>query len=236
MAAGRRIALVEDQVHDPEHAAQPVRKLLVGRHPVRDVGVGDLALGPHDPLAHRRLGDQECARDLARRQSAKHPQRQCDLGRLRKRRMAAGEDQPQPVVDDRAGFGRGLVALLGRRRQLGEPSRAVGQRSVAAQAIDCPASRCHGDPRPGPAGQAVPPPRGHCVSERILDRVLGELEVAHLPDQRGQDGWTLVAERLGDRVLQTARLVVLTHSCSDATSPGAGPAPMSMIGRTSIEP
>jgi hypothetical protein len=64
-----RVALVEDQVHHPQHAAHAVGQLLVGRHAIGDVRVGDLALGPHDPLAHGRLGDQERAGDLAGRQA-----------------------------------------------------------------------------------------------------------------------------------------------------------------------
>jgi hypothetical protein len=49
------IALVEDQVDDPQHTAQAVGKLLVGGHAIGDVRIGDLALGTHDALAHRRL-------------------------------------------------------------------------------------------------------------------------------------------------------------------------------------
>jgi hypothetical protein len=41
---GRRVALVEDQIHDPQHTAQAVGQLLVGRDAVGDVRVGDLAL------------------------------------------------------------------------------------------------------------------------------------------------------------------------------------------------
>ena len=59
------VTLVEDQIDDAQDPAHAVRQLLVSRHLIGNPGVGDLALGPHDPLAHRRLGHQECARDLA---------------------------------------------------------------------------------------------------------------------------------------------------------------------------
>jgi len=65
LALGGRVALVEDQVHHPQHAAQAIGQLLVARHPVGDARVGDLALGAHDPLAHRRLGDEEGTGDFA---------------------------------------------------------------------------------------------------------------------------------------------------------------------------
>jgi hypothetical protein len=102
IAPGGRIALVEDQIHHPQHASQAVGQLLVGRHPIGDVRVRDLALGADDPLAHGRLGDQEGAGDLARRHPPERPQRERHPRRHVQRRMAAGEDQPQPVVDNRA--------------------------------------------------------------------------------------------------------------------------------------
>src|SRR4051794_31292012 len=69
VALGRGIALVEDQIHHAEHPAHPIRDLGVARHLVRDPRVGDLPLGPDDALPHRRLGNQERARDLAGREA-----------------------------------------------------------------------------------------------------------------------------------------------------------------------
>ena len=62
----RAVALVEDQVDHGEHGAQALREQVVGRDAQRNRGVPDLPLGPHEPLGHRRLGDEEGAGDLFR--------------------------------------------------------------------------------------------------------------------------------------------------------------------------
>ena len=64
LAGARRVALVEDEVDDGQHAGEAIRQLLVARDAVGDAGGGDLALGAHEALGHRRLGDEERARDL----------------------------------------------------------------------------------------------------------------------------------------------------------------------------
>ncbi len=96
-----RVSLVEDQVHHGQHRAEPARQLGFAGHPVRDPRVADLALGPDQPLRHRRLRHQERVRDLRRAQPAEQPQGQRDLRGGAQRGMAAGEDQPQPVVRHR---------------------------------------------------------------------------------------------------------------------------------------
>jgi hypothetical protein len=92
-AGGRAVALVEERVENNEHRAEPLRQLVIARHPVRDASVADLVLGSHQPLGHRLGRNHECAGDLDRRQAAQRPQRQRDLSFDRKRRVAAGEDQ-----------------------------------------------------------------------------------------------------------------------------------------------
>jgi hypothetical protein len=49
-------------------------------HPKRDPGGLDLSLGAREPLGHGRLGHEERAGDLLRRQAAQRPQRERDLG------------------------------------------------------------------------------------------------------------------------------------------------------------
>jgi hypothetical protein len=113
LAGRRRVALVEDQVQDREHRAQPVGKLGVAGDAVRDVGGPDLPLGPDDPLAHRRLRHKEGAGDLGRLQAAEQPQGQRHLGRPGERRVAAGEDEAEPVVVHGAHLlGPGVVVLV----------------------------------------------------------------------------------------------------------------------------
>ena len=73
---------------------------------------------------------------------------------------------------------------------------------------------------PGLAGHAVAPPRRDRARERVLHGVLGQLEVADLPDQGREHDGSLLAERLGDRgrdgVVAHARLRL---SSSDSSSP-----------------
>ena len=98
VAAARGVPLVVDQVEDGEHGTQPVRQLSRLGHAVGDLSVADLALRPHDPLRHRRLGHEERTRDLLGLQAAEQAQRQRHLRARRQRRVAAREDHPQAVV------------------------------------------------------------------------------------------------------------------------------------------
>ena len=114
-------------------------------------------------------GDQERRRDLGDGEPAEQPQGECHPGLGRQRRMAAGEDQPEPVVLDGAGrlVGRVVVDHQGRlvlgvallfaadpvhgpaARGGGQPAARVGRHPV-----DRPASRG----RPG-APRRRPPRR-----------------------------------------------------------------------------
>jgi hypothetical protein len=132
--------------------------------------------------------------------------------------MAAGEHQPQAVVAD-----GGLLALLGRRRgvALGKHAQAldpVGDATLAAQAVDRPAPRRGGDPGARAGRDAVARPRRHRSGERVLEGVLGEPDVADLPDQRRENSGALLAEGPLDGV----------HAVAGA--------PTSITGRTSTVP
>ena len=235
IALGRRVALVEDQVHDAKHAAQAVGQLLVGRHPVRDVRVRDLALRTDDPLAHRRLGDQERAGDLAGGQAAERSQRERDARGHVQRGVTTGEDQPQTVVDDRAVVFHRRLGV--EQRQLGQPLGAIPHGPVATQAIDGPPPGGGRDPRAGVGRHAVAAPLSDGGLEGVLHRVLGQLEVAGLPDQGGQDDRALVAVGVGDRSLYAAHARLPTSS-SDSSTPArravSSHSSAGMTGRTSI--
>src|SRR5688572_2863050 len=61
-------------------------------------------------------------------------QRERRARRHLQRGMAAGEDQPQPIVDDRALVVHRWLLVLGvQARQLGQPLGAIGDRALAAQ-------------------------------------------------------------------------------------------------------
>ena len=200
VALGSRVALVEDQVDHAEHPAHSIRQILVGRHLIRDPSRGDLPLGPHDSLTHRRLGNEERARDLAGREATERAQRERHPSGHIERRVTAGEDQPQAIVDDRALFDHGPVLLLVEAHELREALSAIRHRAVAAQAIDRAPPRRDGKPRTRIRRNAVARPRRERSRIGVLNRVLRQLEIAHMSNQRGQHGRPLVAKRAGDRI------------------------------------
>ena len=110
VGAARQVALVEDQEEDGEHAGDPSRQVIRGRHPVGDASRLDLRLRTGDPLSHGAFLHQEGTGDLRHGQTADHAERQRDAGLRGERRVAAGEDQPEPIVIDGAhGVGRDVV-------------------------------------------------------------------------------------------------------------------------------
>ncbi len=203
VAGGGRVPLGEDQVDHLQHRVQAGRQLGVRRHPVGDAGQRDLPLGPGQPLGHGRLRDQERAGDLGRVQAAQGAQGERDPGGRVQGRVTAGEDQPEPVVGDRGVRARGRVLLLGQPGGVGQPGGPVGLGPVAAQPVDGLAPGRGGQPGARVVGDAVARPgrdRGH---EGVLGRLLGQLHVAHPPDERGQDRRPLVPEGPLDRVVHS---------------------------------
>ena len=80
-AVDGRVAGRVEAVDHPADRRQPVGQLVLGRHPVRDVGGRDLLPGPGQALRRGGLGGEQHAGDLRRRQSAQRPQGQGDPGR-----------------------------------------------------------------------------------------------------------------------------------------------------------
>ena len=110
------VSLGEHQVDNAEDTANPVRQLVVGRHPERYRGVADLPLGPHQPLRHCRFGHQKCARNLIRLKAAQGAKRKRDLRFQGKSRVTAGENKAKAIVRD---FRVVIVRLLNGPAQLG---------------------------------------------------------------------------------------------------------------------
>ena len=110
--------------------------------------------------------------------------------------MAAGEDQPQAIVGDRAHLVL-LVRLSPRchgleRRQLGA---LVLEAALAADPVDRLVARGGHDPRGRVVGH---PGRGPALKrdhERLLDRLLGEVEVPEDARQRGDRPAGLLPEQ-----------------------------------------
>jgi hypothetical protein len=176
----REVALVEDQVEDGEHGAQPVGQLVVGRHREGDTGPSDLALGPHETLLHGAFAGQEGAGHLRGREPAEHAQREGHARLGRERRVAAGEEQPQPVVRQRA-VGQ-VVVGLSRHQQL-ELLQLLLVAALPAQAVDRAVAGGAHDPGAGVVRQPVARPALERHHEGLLDRLLGEVEVGEDADQ-----------------------------------------------------
>ena len=132
IVAGRRaVALVEDQVDDGERGVEPVGQQVVRRHAIRDARGADLPLRAHEPLRERLLRHEERARDLRRREPADEPQRQRDLRVRRERRMAAREEEREPLVGDRRLVVHRFLRLRRARPRARARRRSRRSRSIA---------------------------------------------------------------------------------------------------------
>jgi hypothetical protein len=116
--------------------------------------------------------------------------------------MTAGEDEPQPVVRDRAHLvsfprlDRGKLGLD--LRVTSELLGLLGERSPAAKAINRPVPGGGRDPRSRVVRHASLGPgleRGH---ERLLNGLLGEVEVAEDPNERRNSATRLFLEEAID--------------------------------------
>ena len=198
---GRRVALGEDQVEHGQHAGQPVRQLGIGRHPVRDRRGGDLLLRPGDPRRHRRLRHHEGAGDLRRGQAAEQPERQRDPRLGGERRVAAGEQQPQPLVRDRRHILTALPGDAGARPGPGPGVRHHQQRQPPGQCRLPPepvqglAPRGGQQPRVGPVRHAVALPGRQRGRVRVLQRLLGHVQAADEPGEQGEQAPPVLPER-----------------------------------------
>ncbi len=185
------VTLVVDQVEDGQHRIEAVGEQVCVGNRKRDPGRLDLRFGPREPALHGLLGDQERPGDLGGLQAAERSQRQRHLPVQRQRRVAAGEDQLEPLVlDDR------LVVLVhdgvGERQQV----ELLGEGAFPADPVDRPVACRRHQPRTRVGRHAgFGPPLGG-DRKRFLRGILGLVEVTEEPDERGQHPAPLVAENL----------------------------------------
>ena len=217
IAAARRVAFVEDEVDDGQHRAESCRQLRRLGHTVRDARVADLPLRTNEPLRHRRLGDEEGARDLGRRQSADQSQCERDLDARRERRMAAGEDQSQLVVAHRALL-RFLAALVAREAPLGFGVPLVAYR-LAAMAIHRAIARRGHDPTRRTRRHARRRPALERFDEGVLHHLLRDVDIAAHAHERRHRASVRLAERPLDRRRRERRGRVVAQP---STSPWKG--------------
>jgi hypothetical protein len=160
-----RVAGRVDEVEHPEHDGEVAR--LVEAMPAQG------ALGPADPLRHRRLGNVERVGDLPGAQAADGAQGQRHLGRGREVGMAAAEQQEEGVVGRLGGGG----PRFGVRRLLAAPTG-----SLAAAGVDQSPGRDRRQPRARVARRVLGP-YPQRLEQRLLQRVLRCIEVLAPPDQ-----------------------------------------------------
>ena len=156
-----RVDEVEHAQHDGEVAG------LVQAAPLQG------ALGPADPLRHRRLRHVEGVGDLPGGEAADGAQGQRHLGGGREVGVAAAEEQEEGVVALLGGGG----PRLGVRRLL-----AAVTGGLAAAGVDEPPGRDRRQPRARVARRVLGP-HPQRLQQRLLQRVLGGIEVLAPPDQ-----------------------------------------------------
>ena len=114
--------------------------------------------------------------------------------------MAAGEHEREPLVGNRRRVHFFLDLLL----ELGDE---LAQPPLTAQPVDRLPSRRDREPRAGVLRDARARPPLDRRSERLLERVLREVDVAQITDQGGDDPCVLLAEDALDwrYICQTGR-------------------------------
>ena len=225
--AGRgRVALVEDQV---DHVQDPIETLgqqLGRRDAIRDAGGADLALGADESLRERRLGEQEGTGDLGRGQAAQRPEGQGHPGVHRECRVTAREDESQSIIRDVHGVLRRLRIDGSQRRDRGLASERLdllGQPAAPAQPIDRTIARRRRDPGSGVVRHPSRRPGFEGGDERVLDCLLGKVEVAEDPDQRGDGPALLLAEQPIDELMSGPRRRPIRRRQSAWPGPSARP-------------
>jgi hypothetical protein len=153
-------------------------------HPVGDVGVADLPLGPDDSLGDGRFVGEERPGYLFGGQAAESAQRESDPCLEREGGMAAGEDEPQPVIADGLGVEVEVVFCEGGHRA-GDLRQFPGAGCLTAQAVQGFSASRGNEPRRGAGWDAFGPCRCRGYPG-FLERVLGEVEIAQHADERGQ--------------------------------------------------
>jgi hypothetical protein len=108
--------------------------------------------------------------------------------------VAAGEDQAESVVV----HGPGILSVwcVG---DFGHLAQEFASSRFAAEVIDRSISSGRRDPATGVRRQAVGGPLPYCEGERLLNRVLGEIDVAEDPDQGSHRPTGLLAEDPADQ-------------------------------------
>jgi hypothetical protein len=199
-----------------------------GRHPERDARIADLSLRAHEPLRHRRVRDEERAGDLLGREPAERAERERDLRLDCERRVAAGEDELEPLVGEHRVFFHRFVHHLLDVEQL----RLRGERPLAPDPVDRSIACGRDEPGRRARGDAVTRPVFRRDRERVLGGLLGELEVAEEADQRCEDPSPFVAEGRLEGLLAQRSTTGLTSTAPPLRAAGMRAASSSAASRS----
>ena len=166
-----------------EHAIEAIGKFGARRNLIRNACCPDLRFCAHDSLGQRRRGCQKRVRDFFGSKAAHFAQRQRDLCVRAESGVTAGEDKPEAVV----------LEVIVIPRWVGNCFQSVDHRAVdaleacaAAQTIDRlePASRNEPGARIG--RNTVRGPLLDGGRKRVVQRLLGEIEIIEKADERSE--------------------------------------------------
>src|SRR4029453_9692402 len=150
-----------------------------------------------ETLRHGRFGHQEGSCDFLGREAAEQAESERHLRFRGEGRVAAREDEAKPVVLHGAlPFWRaGIVVAARKDRRLAQQFPST---RLAAQAVYGAVAGGRRDPRAWVGRQAVACPLAQGDRERVLHRILGDIDVAEDADQGSDRSAGLLAEDPAD--------------------------------------
>jgi hypothetical protein len=167
---------------------------------VGNASVTDLTLRAHQPLGQGGLGQKKGSRNFRGGEPSERTQGEADLRFRVERRVAACENQAQPIVAKGHLFRKSVATRQGRRDGLG---RFVKQliliapaRLIASRVVDQFAVRNRVDPRRGIRWNAVALPIEECRGQGVLHGLFGQVERLRHANQAGNDAARLPPEDL----------------------------------------
>jgi hypothetical protein len=186
-----RIAFVEHEIDHAQDGVEPVGQFRSLRYLIWNPCVADLGLGADDPLRERGRRRQEGSSDFFGREPAHFAQRQGHLGIGCERRMAAREDQSQPVIFNGFPIGPG-IGIDDRDVRVDTCVLERVEPGAPAQAVDRLEASRRDEPRTRVGGHAFARPLFERGSEGILQRLFRRVEIPEQAYERRED-----APRLG---------------------------------------
>ncbi len=187
LGAGRsRIALVEDQIDHAEHGIEARREIGCGRHDIGNSRLADLRLGANDALGEGADAGKEGAGDFLGGQAAYLAKGERGLRIRRQGGVAAGEDEPQPVIGDALVFDHRLLGGFALEMNGEIVPRGV-EAGAAAEPVDRLEAAGRHQPCPRIFRHAIARPLRRGGGKGVMQRLFGTVEVTEETDQRGKD-------------------------------------------------